>query len=253
MKLFHAGLLASSLMLSLILPAAVAAGDDAELKRRIEASLGSSGQPVRVTDVAPSQIPGVVEVVVNGAERFFASADGRYLIAGDMYEMQASGPVNVIDKRLESVREALFKDLDAAELVSFAAKDEKAQLIVFTDPSCGYCRRLHEDMEALNRAGVTVHYLAYPRAGADSQPGEQMQQIWCASDRQKAMTDAKLRGRVSERVQVRGGCGDTVAEQYRLGARAGVRGTPAVFTLDGRQLGGYMPADRLIETLGLGG
>lgn len=253
MRLFHAGALVASLMLSLVLPLGVTADENAEVKRRIEASLGSSGQPVRVTEVSPSQIPGVVEVVVNGAERFFASEDGRYLIAGDMYELQATGPVNVIDKRLESVREALFKELDDAQMVSFTAKDEKAELIVFTDPSCGYCRRLHGDMETLNNAGITIHYLAYPRAGADSEPGQQMQQIWCASDRQKAMSDAKLRGRLSERVQVRSTCGSVVGEQYRLGAQAGVRGTPAVFTLDGRQLGGYMPADRLIETLGLGG
>ena len=249
MKRFHAGLLA---VIALVLVVPVQADDYAELKRRIEASLGSGGQQVQITDVAPSPMSGVVEVVVNGAERFFASEDGRYLLAGDMYAMEAQGPVSVIDQRLEGVRKALFSELDDKDMVTFKASRERAELMVFTDPTCGYCRRLHEDMKALNDAGVTVHYLAYPRAGVSSDPGRQMQQIWCADDRQKAMNDAKLRGRLSEQVQVRESCGAVVAAQHALGGQAGVRGTPAVFDMDGRQYGGYMPPDRLVEALGLG-
>ncbi|MCH8544274.1 MAG: DsbC family protein [Alcanivorax sp.] len=238
---------------------AFAGGDEAkalEAKARIETSLGASGQPVRVTAMTPSEeIPGLMDVVVNGRERFLASSDGRYLIAGDLYVMAETGPVSVADQQFEGVRRELFSELDESQSVVFKAAEEKTRLIVFTDPSCGYCRQMHKDMPALNAAGITVQYMAYPREGAGSAPGVQMQQIWCASDRQKAMDDAKLRGTVRENVKLEDGaaCSATVAEQYALGSRAGVRGTPAVFTLEGRQMGGYMPAERLVEALGLGG
>ena len=243
-------------LLALAVAGLVFAGED-EAKARIEASLGASGQPARVTSITPSEdIPGLMDVVLNnGQERFLASSDGRYLIAGDVYEMAASGPVNVADQRFESVRRELFKDLDASESVVFEAEEEKTRLIVFTDPTCGYCQKMHQDMAALNAAGITVQYMAYPRAGAQSEPGLQMQQIWCARDRHKAMDDAKLRGTLRENVALEYGaaCRAQVAEQYALGSRAGVRGTPAVFTVEGRQMGGYMPAERLIQALGMGG
>ncbi|MBZ2189570.1 thioredoxin fold domain-containing protein [Alcanivorax sp. JB21] len=242
-------------LLALTVAGLAFAGED-DARARIEASLGATGQPVRVTAMTPSDtFPGLMNVVVNGQERFLASSDGRYLIAGDVYAMSETGPVNVEDQRLEGVRRELFRDLDEAQMVTFKAAEEKTRLIVFTDPSCGYCRQMHKDMATLNAAGITVQYMAYPRAGAQSEPGVLMQQIWCASDRQKAMDDAKLRGAVRENVKLEDGaaCAAVVAEQYALGSRAGVRGTPAVYTLEGRQMGGYMPPERLVEALGLGG
>lgn len=253
MKQLFGALLAAVIM---GMTASVTFAAEDEAKARIEASLGATGQPVSVTSMTPSEdIPGLMNVVVNGQERFLASSDGRFLIAGDVYAMSETGPVNVADQQMEGVRKELFSDLDESQSVLFKAAEEKSRLIVFTDPSCGYCRQMHKDMPALNAAGITVQYMAYPRAGAGSEPGVQMQQIWCANDRQKAMDDAKLRGTVRENVKLEDGaaCSATVAEQYALGSRAGVRGTPAVFTLEGRQIGGYMPVERLVEVLGLGG
>jgi thiol:disulfide interchange protein DsbC len=42
-----------------------------------------------------------------------------------------------------------------------------------------------------------------------------------------------------------------VGEQYELGGRAGVTGTPAIVLEDGSMIRGYVPAQRLAEGLGL--
>lgn len=222
------------------------ANDD--VKKRIEQSLAATGQPVRVTAVEASPVKGLLEVELNGAERLLASEDGRYLIAGELFELGERGPVSVTDRRLEGERQKVFADFDMAQTVTFKAPDEKAEVMVFTDPSCGYCRRLHEEIEDINAAGITVHYLAFPRAGEDSATGQLMAQVWCAKDRQTAMTQSKRTGRITETPPA---CANPVAEQYALGSRLGVRGTPAVFSMQGQQLGGYLPPDKLAEALRL--
>lgn len=236
----------SALALAALISAPAMASD--AVKQRIEASLRATGQPVRVTAVEPSPVKGLLEVELNGSERMYASEDGQYLLAGELFELETSGPVSVTDRRLEGERRELFSDFDLAQTVTFKAADQKAEVMVFTDPTCGYCRRLHEEMDELNASGITVHYLAYPRAGVDSAPGQLMAQVWCAKDQQKAMTESKITGKISEKTEA---CDNPVAEQYSLGGRIGVRGTPAVFSMDGRQLGGYLPPAQMSRALGL--
>lgn len=219
-----------------------------EVKKRIEQSLGATGQPVQVTAVEASPIKGLLEVELNGAERLLASEDGRYLIAGELFELGERGPVSVTDRRLEGERQKAFADFDMAQTVTFKAPSEKAEVMVFTDPSCGYCRRLHEEIDEINAAGITVHYLAFPRANVGSPTGQLMEQVWCARDRQTAMTESKRTGSITEKPPA---CDNPVAEQYALGGRLGVRGTPAVFSMQGKQLGGYLPPTKLAEALGL--
>jgi thiol:disulfide interchange protein DsbC len=69
--------------------------------------------------------------------------------------------------------------------------------------------------------------------------------VWCAEDRNTALTEAKLGGRVPEDA-----CpANPVDSHYNLGNLVGVRGTPAVFSADGRELGGYLTPDQLMELL----
>lgn len=219
-----------------------------EVKKRIEQSLGATGQAVRVTSVEAAPIKGLLNVELNGSEWLLASEDGRYLIAGELFELGERGLVSVTEQRLQNERQKVFADFDMAKTVTFKAPAEKAEVMVFTDPSCGYCRRLHEEIEQINAAGITVHYLAFPRSGVVSQTGELMVQVWCAKDSQTAMTESKRSGRITETPPV---CENPVAEQYALGGRLGVRGTPAVFSMQGEQLGGYLAPAKLAEALGL--
>ena len=46
-------------------------------------------------------------------------------------------------------------------------------------------------------------------------------------------------------------CKSPVTAQFNLGEKIEVRGTPAVFTVDGLQLGGYVPPDELAKSLGI--
>ncbi len=225
-------------------PAAVAAKAEVAIRARLAATMVG----VEITSVTPSPMAGLYEVVLDGSETAFVSADGGYLISGDLYQaMPGKGLVNVTDQRKGGLRRDTLAKSKRADMVTFAAKGrEQAFIYVFTDVDCGYCRKLHQEVPQLNAAGITVHYLAFPRSGITGDTFRTMEAIWCAADRNKALTDSK-RGLAVPPAPVT--CKSPVADQYRLGVALGVRGTPAIFLADGSQVGGYVPAAELIKQL----
>ena len=130
------------------------------------------------------------------------------------------------------------------EQISFAPEKTDYDLLVFTDIDCGYCRKLHNQMEEYNENGIAIHYLAFPRAGIGSASYDKYVSVWCADDQQAAMTLAKNGGENES-----ASCPNPIAEQYDLGRELGVTGTPAIVTTDGMLIPGYVPPAQLRQRL----
>jgi thiol:disulfide interchange protein DsbC len=229
----------AALALSLSVPALAAESDsNAVLKQQLEKMLGS--KPDRISK-AP--IDGILEVAY-GMNIFYVTADGHYLLHGQMYDLNSR--TNLTEQRLSSERVTALKDLDKSSMIVYKAKGkEKHVITVFTDIDCPYCRKLHEGMKQMNDLGITVRYLAFPRAGVGSPSYYKAESVWCAADRNQAMDDAKLRGKV---VQKR--CDDSpVKAQYELGQKIGVTGTPAIILDNGKLMPGYAPPQKLAAML----
>ena len=215
--------------------ASLAASDnDAKLK----ASMAQVG--LKVNSVADSVVPGLQQVLTNRG-LFFAANNGQFLIEGNIYDLANKQLVN--DKILQGVRKngvAAMKN----SVIEYKAKDEKHVVTVFTDTSCGYCRKLHNEMQSYLDQGITVRYLAFPRGGIPSETYNDLQSIWCAKDKQQAMDKAKAGEQITAAQ-----CQNTIAEQYSLGQSFGVSGTPAIVLADGTLIPGYQPAAALAGTL----
>ncbi|MBY6197146.1 bifunctional protein-disulfide isomerase/oxidoreductase DsbC [Vibrio hangzhouensis] len=203
---------------------------------------------IEISEVVPSDIQGLVEVRTAGGV-LFASPNGDHFIAGTLYSLDDNGNYkDVIAERqapLNAERIAQFSD----SMIEYKAKDEKYAVTVFTDITCGYCVRLHSQMQGYNDLGITVRYLAYPRQGANGSVAEQMAKIWCSADPAAAMHDAK----VNRKEAVFDGdltqCQETVTQHYNLGRELGISGTPAIFLPNGEMVGGYLPPADLIKRL----
>ena len=120
---------------------------------------------MEVTEVSAAPMPGMVELNVNGRESVYMTEDGRHILIGKLLEIKDGEVVNPAEQRFEKVRKEGIKTLDPADMITYAAEDEKAEVYVFTDISCGFCRKLHRHIDEYNAEGVTVHYLAFPRGG----------------------------------------------------------------------------------------
>ncbi|MEN8220162.1 MAG: DsbC family protein [Pseudomonadota bacterium] len=187
-------------------------------------------------------IAGLYEAMIGG-EVIYISADGRHFVAGNLFETDTRR--NLTEETRNQLRIDAFNALDESEMVVFAPEKETQYTVnVFTDVDCPYCSKFHNEVPALNKAGVKVRYFAFPRAGVGSKTYKTMVSVWCAEDRQQAMTDAKARQKIKT-----ARCKNPVAKQYKLGQRIGITGTPALVLSDGELVPGYVPAKQLISHL----
>lgn len=191
--------------------------------------------------VADSPIEGIVQVRI-ASDIVYMSADGRYLIQGRLLDLDTRE--DLTDGAKSEIRREVLETMDHDQLISFGADDSEYEIVVFTDVDCGYCRRLHEQIDDYIEAGIQVSYAAFPRAGAGSETYNKMVSVWCADDPHEAMTVAKAGG-TPEPAE----CDSPVDAQYALGQSLGVTGTPALMTSQGDLIPGYVPADRLRDQL----
>lgn len=205
-----------------------------------------STQPgMEVGEIVASPVAGLYQVTIQGGQTIYVSGDARFLIPGDLYEVQPSGLVNLGDARRNEIRKQKIDAIDEADMIVYAPEGErKATITVFTDVDCPYCRKLHEEVAALNDYGIAVRYLAFPRTGLNTDIHYKMVSTWCSDDRKAMMTSAKRGGEVPK-----ADCANPVAAQYQLGREVGVTGTPALVLEDGTIVPGYVPADTLAQTL----
>jgi thiol:disulfide interchange protein DsbC len=198
----------------------------------------------RVEAVRATPVPGVYEVS-EGTEVLYVSADGRYMLAGDLFDLQTKN--NLTEARRKGVRKALLDGVRDADAIVFAPPAPKHELVVFTDIDCGYCRRLHAQMPELNRLGVRVRYLFYPRTGPNTESWRKAEGVWCATNRREALTQAKAGGEVVART-----CKSPLNAQWKLGHDMGIGGTPTLYTPDGDEIRNGPPAEILkqLEQLG---
>ncbi|MFT4198700.1 MAG: thioredoxin fold domain-containing protein [Pseudoxanthomonas sp.] len=213
---------------------AAAASVPGDAGGRIGAALRQLNPDVRVDYVGPAPFPGFREVIAGG-QIVYVSDDGRYLLQGNAYDMQDKRELTQGSPALAAYRSKLLAQIEPADSIVFAPASPKYTVTVFTDIECGYCRKLHSQIADYNKQGIAVRYLAFPRMGPASQDFKDMESVWCAADRRKALTEAKLTGKVQART-----CTNPVAQEYDLGQRVGVNGTPAVFTSEGVMIGGYL-------------
>jgi len=193
--------------------------------------------------ISPSEIDGIY-VVRYGLEVLYITADGRYLVRGDIIDLQQRRNLTEGQRRLGRLE--VLRTIAPEDFIVFAAKQEKRTLTVFTDIDCPYCQKLHGEVGLLNEAGITVRYLAFPRGGIKSPAYQRMVSIWCATDRPAAMTTAKTGGAIEEK-----NCENQVLAQHQLGLQIPVRGTPTLVLDNGEVVGGYVPAAELIQRLGV--
>lgn len=222
-------------LLACALAPVMALAEDADFSA-VEAKLRELAPGAISIALSETPIDGLLQAQI-GNEFVYVSSDGVYLLQGTMFNMDTRE--NVTDQAKSVLRKELLTGLDPAQQISFVPEDPDYELLVFTDIDCGYCRKLHDQVEAYNDEGIGIHYLAFPRAGPGSHSFDKFVSVWCADDQQSALTLAKS-GDEPDPQQ----CDNPIESQYQLGRDVGVTGTPALLTPEGQLIPGYMaPAD----------
>lgn len=208
----------------------VAAGSP---EARAIAAIRVLNQQVPIDRVGAAPVPGFREVIVGG-KTLFVTDDGKYLIQGSLYDMNAKKDLS--EESVSKLRRELLKQVPVGDRIVFAPANPKYTLSVFTDVECGYCQKMHSEIAEYNKQGIEIQYLAFPRMGLGSQDHKKMIAVWCAADRKQALTLAKSGKGVPMK-----DCKNPVSMEYDIGQRAGLTGTPMIITSSGEQVPGYMP------------
>lgn len=220
-------------------PAAAKTSVPADVRARVVAKLPGA----KAEDVAPSPVPGLYEITVGG-QIAYVSGDGKYLLSGNVYDLDTQ--VNLTASRRNAVRAKALAAVKDDEAIVFGPASSRMTVTVFTDIDCGFCRRFHSQIAEINKAGVRVRYMMFPRTGPGTESWRKAESVWCAKDRRDALTRAKKGEELKTKT-----CADaeSIKTQWALGEDMGVEGTPAIFTQTGDYIGGFLTPAQLVQTI----
>lgn len=214
----------------------VAANEEA-----IRQVLSQSMPQLKIDSVQSSHIQGLYEVIA-GANIFYVSPDGKYLVQGKLIDVEARK--DLTEQKLAGVRANVIKQVGTDQMIVYKPENSKYTVSVFTDIDCGYCRKLHAEMDQYMAEGITIQYLFFPRAGKGSESYNKAVSVWCAEDRNAALTAAKNGNTPDAKT-----CKNPVDAHMKLGEELGARGTPMLVLESGTVYPGYVAAKRLAKVL----
>ena len=217
-------------------------GHAADPDQAIRKNLLSIQPDLPIEAIAESPMPGVYQVQLRGGRQLYASADGQFVMQGYLFQFKDGQAINLTEAEEGKAIAKQINAIPAKDMVVFAPKEPKTHITVFTDTDCAYCQKLHSEVGELNKLGVEVRYLAFPRQGMGSKGAKDLASVWCSKDRQAAMNKAKARESIAQ-----ASCDNPVAQQYQLGQMIGVNGTPAIILENGKMIPGYQPAAQLAK------
>ena len=197
---------------------------------------------ITIEDVRVSPINGVYEIS-RDSEISYVTADGKYAILGDLFDVDSDA--NLSENRRRTIRSRMIQSVPESEMLVFSPKDPKYTITVFTDIDCGYCRRLHSQIAEYNRLGIRVRYMFFPRTGPNTDSWHKAEAVWCSSNRNEALTRAKN----GEEIKAPKCPTDIIKRDFELGQKLMVEGTPAIFLQSGEMLPGYAPPGALVKYL----
>lgn len=208
----------------------------------LEGHFKKAGINAKITGIKTTEVPNMSWVSLEGMAPVYVTNDGKYLIQGDVIRLGDKELHNVSETLQSDVNKKIFANLKAEDLLIYPAKGKTKHVIyVFTDVSCPYCHKFHEQMDEMNSKGIEVRYIAWPR-GEQHMPA--MEAIWCNSDRRAAFDQAIAGGSITPTT-----CKNPVKDQYQMGLNIGVNGTPGIYSSEGLYLGGYMSTSELLDRL----
>ena len=168
-----------------------------------------------------------------------------YIFIASFLSISNSRVVNLTNAEVrDPLRLESIQNIPKSDFIIYSASNPSPSktLRVFTDVDCGYCRKFHQAIPDLNEAGISVHYMAFPRTGIPSESFDKMVSAWCSSDKNGAMDELKKGNNIPSVT-----CSNAVKEQYELGQKLGVNGTPTLVHPNGSMLPGLLPTEQIIQ------
>lgn len=191
-----------------------------------------------IEEVRTTPIPGIYELRVDGSDLYYTDAQGRFLIQGDLLDLKDKR--NLTKERESQLSTIAFKSLPFDDAFTIQRGNGSRQLAMFSDPNCGYCKRIERELMKFD--DITIHVFLYPVLGPDSVV--KARAVWCAKDKGQVWLDWMLKSTPPPAAQ--GPCDTNALERNRaFGRQHKINGTPTLFFADGSRVPGAIDAVQL--------
>jgi thiol:disulfide interchange protein DsbC len=211
--------------------------DEAEIRKNLADRLPNLPA---IDEITASPIPGLFEVRL-GTEIVYTDDKGQYVLQGHMIDTKTRK--NLTEARIDKLTAIDFSTLPLKDAIVWKAGNGERKLVVFSDPNCGYCKRLERDVQKLKN--VTVYTFLYPILGPDS--NEKAKNIWCSKEQTQTWLSWMLDAKAPPKTM--GTCATPLERNVAMGQRYRVNGTPALVFADGTRVPGAMGADEIEKRL----
>lgn len=212
----------------------IANAGEAEIKSTLQKKVPQIGQ---INQVVKSPVPGLYEVVTQD-HLFYTDEKAQFLIDAAVYDLK-----NMRNISADRSRKLFALDFNALPL-ELAVKQVRGngsrKLAIFTDPNCGFCKKLEKEIIQMNN--VTVYQFLYPLFPGSA---EKVRDVWCSKDRSKAWDDL-MQNNITPPT---GNCDTPTEKVIALGKKLKINGTPGLIFSDGTSNPGYMPLAELEKAM----
>lgn len=222
------------LALCLLVVASAAHAGESEIRASLQSKFPNIG---KLEHIVKTPYAGLYEIVI-GEQLLYTDEQGQYLFDGSVIEAKSRS--DLTEQRRRQLFAIEFDKLPLDLAVKKVKGNGKRKMAYFTDPNCGYCKRLEKELSKIS--DVTLYLFMYPIfQGSD----ELVRNVRCAKDPVKAWDDLMLNGTSPASAS----CKTPTDKVMALGRKLRVNGTPNLIFGDGMQSPGYLPAEELEKRL----
>ena len=235
MKIFSARNLVMWFTMFLFVWISSAQAGENEIRQSLQNKFPNIG---KLEHVVKTSYAGLYEVIIDD-QLLYTDAQGQSLFSGNVIEVKSRR--NLTEERSRQLFAVEFDKLPLELAIKKVKGNGKRKLAQFTDPNCGFCKRLEKEFTKVT--DVTIYSFLYPVfQGSD----EIVRNVYCAKDPVKAWDDLMLNGIAPASAS----CKTPIDSVLALGKKLRVNGTPNLIFGDGVQNPGYLPAEELEKRLG---
>ncbi|MCK5912567.1 MAG: DsbC family protein [Desulfuromusa sp.] len=207
----------------------------------IEALRGIQGE---VISVDPAEAPGLYRVAMRMQGKvipIYLDASGSYLFTGNVIRLKDRK--NLTEADYQQLNPIDTSNIPLDDALTLGSPDATQQIIVFTDPHCPYCSKLHKVLHEAVKVNpdLAFHTKLIPLKKSSKKIS---QTIIC----NKSMEQLEMA--FSGQSLPEPSCEtDAIEENLKLAQKLGIRGTPTLVLPNGKISPGYRPLDELLKLI----
>ena len=207
---------------------------EAEIRKSMQSIFPTIG---KLDHIVKTPYAGLYEIVIDG-QLLYTDEKGQYLFDGSVIDAKSRS--NLSDEQRRILFAIHFDKLPLDLAVKKVKGNGKRKMAYFTDPNCGFCKRLEKELAKVS--DVTLYLFLYP---IFPNSGDIVRNVHCAKDPVKAWDDLMLNSIAPENAN----CETSTEKVLALGKKLHVNGTPNLIFGNGAQSPGYLPAEELEKNL----